>query len=111
MFVLQLRLCKFISSMNTYACKENCYNILTDKKSLPAPVRVVRTPKTHQQLLQPLQSKSGANLPDTIHFLRKCGYCGLHNIAEDKSLSWEALDFCNEDCMSKFIFKLYYTIV
>lgn len=50
----------------------------------------------------PLKSSS---IPDSIHFLRKCSQCNLHNILDEKSLTWEAMDFCNEDCLSKYFYS------
>lgn len=71
--------------------------------STPAPtptgIRVASGPKVHQSVVQ--QHKPVALVTQNIlNFWRKCAHCNLRNIVEEKCVSWEAMDFCNEDCLS-----------
>ncbi|XP_065202335.1 zinc finger MYM-type protein 4 [Planococcus citri] len=92
----RLRQCRFVASLGSrtvYLCQESCFESASEKKGI--------TLKCTSKL-QPAAPQKAPSVPDSIHFLRKCSQCNLHNILDDKSLTWEAMDFCNEDCLSRY---------
>ena len=34
-------------------------------------------------------------------FVRKCSQCGNMVSGDEKNLSWETMDYCNEECLGK----------
>lgn len=70
--------------------------------------------KLHKQVqLSALQRKTAANIPvdkqDLSHESRLCVNCdaNVSVLPEEKVLSWEAMEFCNEDCLGKYQLKMW----
>lgn len=123
---VQVRFCNHIGTTNklsVFICN-GCYSTKT-KNQLPTMtistvatscstdvVTVSASPATTTTPL-PIASISGGGQhsitksnvpfkPHYIHFKRKCRHCNLRNIVDTKSLSWELMDFCNEDCLGMY---------
>lgn len=40
---------------------------------------------------------------DRAEFVRKCSQCSSIITADERTLSWETMDFCHEDCLGKIL--------
>jgi len=48
------------------------------------------------------KGKPGSIDPDRS-FIRKCSQCSTMITGDEKNLSWETMDFCNEECLGELL--------
>ncbi|PNF15626.1 hypothetical protein B7P43_G15971 [Cryptotermes secundus] len=90
----RLRVCRFqvyVGGKNRYLCQEECYNTFRKHGGL----------KSKSGLMMNDKGKSGIVDPDRS-FIRKCSQCSSMITGDEKNLSWETMDFCNEECLGKY---------
>lgn len=94
--------------MTGHFCVETCWRILAEPKlsstkpTLPNAnsLRIVPTTMKLQTVsIRVPQNRKTISAP--INPSRKCAQCEQHIFIEEKALAWEAMEFCNEDCLSK----------
>lgn len=113
LWLTQLRPCKWISTSTVSGnfCVEGCHRVVAEpkfnaaKSTLPnaSSLRIVPTTMKLQTVsIRVPQTRKAVSVP--INPLRKCTQCEQHILVEEKVLAWEAMEFCNEDCLSKFAF-------
>lgn len=87
----------------TYLCSETCLvSFRTLNKSVPE-VAKSKAPQT-KDVEKQIPESSVSAVSNKI-FTRKCSECSLPiNSADEKVLSWETMDFCNEDCLCMYIY-------
>nr|CAD7589991.1 unnamed protein product [Timema genevievae] len=91
----RIRMCKFklhIAGKPRYLCQDDCFNIF--KKG--GDYLVTRKPQ-HRSSGAHDSNRADADLG----LVRKCAQCALAITPDDKTLSWETMDFCNEECLGK----------
>ncbi|GFG29920.1 hypothetical protein Cfor_09938 [Coptotermes formosanus] len=88
------RACRFqvyVGGKARHLCQEECYN--TFRKHGGA--------KLKTSLMLNDKAKPGSIDPDRS-FIRKCSQCNNMITGDEKNLSWETMDFCNEECLGKY---------
>nr|CAD7441599.1 unnamed protein product [Timema bartmani] len=92
---IKIRMCKFklhIAGKPRYLCQDDCFNIF--KKG--GDYLVTRKPQ-HRSSGAHDSNRADADLG----LVRKCAQCALAITPDEKTLSWETMDFCNEECLGK----------
>ena len=93
MFYLQYRACRFqvyVGGKARHLCQEECYNAFRKHGGA----------KLKTTLMMNDKGKPGSIDPDRS-FIRKCSQCSNMITGDEKNLSWETMDFCNEECLGE----------
>lgn len=105
---LLLHKAKYICTVSTakqrtlYICDDNCLNAF--KEDHPGKV-VTRPICTLVKNLTAECSTPNNVTTGTGVSIRKCAECSLAVSAnEGSTLSWEAMEFCNDDCLCKYVY-------
>ncbi|GLV41688.1 without children [Carabus blaptoides fortunei] len=99
----EIRKCKYkVDYMDeiTHVCSEACVlSFRKDHNCVP-----YTSPETTDLNTPEAANKTPPTVPEAIKiFVRKCGECTLQiPLGDNKILSWETMDFCGEDCLSKY---------
>lgn len=53
--------------------------------------------------LAPVKRPPIRRIDDNGEFIRACSECGMTILGEERNLSWETMDFCNEICLGNLM--------
>jgi YHS domain-containing protein len=81
----------YVGGKNRYLCQEECYNAFRKHGGL----------KSKSSFIINDNGKPGSIHPDRS-FIRKCSQSSSIITGDEKNLSWETMDFCNENCLGKY---------
>lgn len=111
------KICKYVIQQEDekiYICEEDCLNLLVSEQAdrirvKRRTVRVRELPK--QSEVDPEANKFSARTEEETEqarlereqsFLRRCAQCFLDIEVNEKTLYWETMDFCNEQCLGQY---------
>ncbi|XP_069696002.1 zinc finger MYM-type protein 3 isoform X2 [Periplaneta americana] len=89
----RLRSCRFqvyVGGKTRYLCQEECFNVFRKHGGYRAKSSMMND-----------KSKPSCVDPDRS-FIRKCSQCSNLITGDEKNLSWETMDYCNEECLGKY---------
>ncbi|KAJ9595118.1 hypothetical protein L9F63_013593, partial [Diploptera punctata] len=78
----------FVASKSRYLCSEECVNMFRKQTSRS---------RSHHMMNDKAKRARGDRA-----FVRKCSQCDSLVAGDEKNLSWETMDFCNEECLGKY---------
>lgn len=113
----EAKLCKFVVQQEDeqiFLCEEECLNNLLEEQA--DRIRVKRTRVQRETLSQEMEvdpeaNKFTARTDEEVEnarverensFIRRCAQCMTDISLDQRTLNWEAMDFCNEQCLGQY---------
>lgn len=109
------KVCKYVVQQEDeqiYLCGEDCLNLLVSEQADRIRVKRIRVREVPQQEIEdPEANKFNARTEEEAEiarvereqsFVRRCAHCITEIQLDQRTLNWEAMDFCNEQCLGQF---------
>lgn len=112
----ETKVCKFVVQQEDekiFLCEDECLNMLVSEQSDRVRRKVVRVRELPSQEMEvdPEANKFNARTEEEAEvarvdreqsFVRRCAHCTLDIQLNQRTLNWEAMDFCNEQCLGQY---------
>lgn len=113
----ETKACEFVVQQEDekiYLCAEDCLNLLLTEQADRIRVKRVRVrdvPEVEEMEVDPEANKFNARTEEEAEtarverehsFVRRCAHCLVEIQLDQRTLNWEAMDFCNEQCLGQF---------